>query len=534
MKVLLQRSSQSIPNSKQWHVDFKQKEIRIRGFYIVCCSISHKKSINQSNNQQRHVFEMEVESKFVLARFKNESGEDTSAPFDLPHDVTVDKLTLICNTILQKEEPVPFLFFVNDVQIKDSLQNVVQKKSLQSEQVLEITYAEQAVFYVRPVTRCTSSIPGHAEAVISASFSPDGRYMASGSGDTTVRLWDVNTETPQFTCKAHKHWVLCIAWSPNGMKLASACKNGQVCIWDPKTGKQIGKTLCGHKGWVNAIAWEPLHLNGECRNLASASKDCTIRVWDVVTCQALLVLSSHTASVTCIRWGGSGLIYSGSQDRTVKVFRASDGTLCRTLKGHGHWVNTIALNTDYVMRTGSYDPSKASFSYPDITEKSAEQKSSLALKRYKSVINGESEILVSGSDDFTMIIWNPENDNHMIAKMTGHHNLINDVKFSPDRRIIASASFDKSIKLWNGRTGKYISSLYGHVQQVYQIAWSADSRMLVSGSADSTLKVWDMKTYKIMIDLPGHADEIFAVDWSPDGQRVVSGGKDKVLKIWRQ
>lgn len=76
----------------------------------------------------------------------------------------------------------------------------------------------------------------------------------------------------------------------------------------------------------------------------------------------------------------------------------------------------------------------------------------------------------------------------ILARMTGHQQLINDVKFSPDGRIIASASFDKSIKLWESNTGKYITSLRGHVQAVYSISWSADSRLLVSSSADSTLK----------------------------------------------
>lgn len=72
--------------------------------------------------------------------------------------------------------------------------------------------------------------------------------------------------------------------------------------------------------------------------------------------------------------------------------------------------------------------------------------------------------------------------------MTGHQQLINDVKFSPNGSMIASASFDKSIKLWESNTGTYIASLRGHVQAIYSIAWSADSRLLVSGSADSTLK----------------------------------------------
>ena len=59
-------------------------------------------------------------------------------------------------------------------------------------------------------------------------------------------------------------------------------------------------------------------------------------------------LTSHTMSVKCLKWGGSGLIYSASQDRTIKVWRTNDGALCRTLQGHGHWVNVLALNTDYV------------------------------------------------------------------------------------------------------------------------------------------------------------------------------------------
>jgi ribosome assembly protein 4 len=76
------------------------------------------------------------------------------------------------------------------------------------------------------------------------------------------------------------------------------------------------------------------------------------------------------------------------------------------------------------------------------------------LKRYNKLFENESEKLVSGSDDFTMFLWNPETDKKNICRMTGHQQLINDVKFSPDARIIASASFDKSIKLWDGKTGK--------------------------------------------------------------------------------
>jgi len=314
--------------------------------------------------------------------------------------------------------------------------------------------------------------------------------------------------------------------------LASADKSSNVCIWDAESGKQIGKTLLGHRQWITCLAWQPLHLNEECRYLASSSKDTTIKIWDTLMGICARSLSGHAQSVTCIKWGGKNLIYSSSQDRTIKVWRADDGILCRSLDGHGHWVNTLALSSDYVLRTGAFDPKEATIVKQEASESRSELKAK-ALKRYNQLFLTESEKLISGSDDFTMFLWNPEIEKKPICRMTGHQQLINDVKFSPDARIIASASFDKSIKLWDGKTGKFMTTLRGHVQQVYQISFSSDSRLLVSGSADSTLKVWDLRTKKILIDLPGHADEIYAVDWSPDGQRVASGGKDRVLKLWR-
>lgn len=243
------------------------------------------------------------------------------------------------------------------------------------------------------------------------------------------------------------------------------------------------------------------------------------------------LFSGHTKCVTLVKWGGSGLLYTASQDRTVKVWRAKDGVLCRTLEGHAHWVNTLALSTDYVLRIGAFDPVKDINKSTESGDKIKSQE--FALKRYHDVIEAHGERLVSGSDDFTLFLWNPEKDKKPLARLTGHQQLVNDVKFSPDGRIIASASFDKSIKLWEAKTGKFICTLRGHVQAVYMVAFSADSRLMVSGSADSTLKLWNLKTKKLEYDLPGHGDEVYAVDWSTDGLRVASGGKDKVLKLWQ-
>lgn len=199
----------------------------------------------------------------------------------------------------------------------------------------------------------------------------------------------------------------------------------------------------------------------------------------------------------------------------------------------------MSLSTDFVIRTGAFDHTgKVPASFEDSTK--------TALNRYRKArrgAGGDAERLITGSDDFTMFLWEPEKSTKPLARLTGHQKLINHVSFSPDGRFIASASFDNSVKLWDGRDGKYvdlismlngrfIASLRGHVAPVYQCSWSSDSRLLVSSSKDTTLKVWDIKTRKLKHDLPGHDDEVYAVDWSPDGQQVVSGGKDKKVRLF--
>lgn len=123
--------------------------------------------------------------------------------------------------------------------------------------------------------------------------------------------------------------------------------------------------------------------------------------------------------------------------------------LCRTLEGHAHWVNILSLSTEYVLRIGAFDPNTRL----RLSGDNNEEVKNKVIMRYQQVrLNNER--LVSGSDDFTLFMWNPESDKKPICRMTGHQQLINDVKFSPDGRLIASASFDKSIKIWDGKTGK--------------------------------------------------------------------------------
>jgi ribosome assembly protein 4 len=157
---------------------------------------------------------------------------------DISIDTTPDQLKLLVNTLLKNDEARPYIFFLNDQEIKVSLRDSIIQQKTSPESVLAIRYEPQAIWRVRAVTRCSATIQGHTEAVLHVHFSADGKRLASGSGDCTVRLWDVLTQTPQHTLKGHKTWVLAVAWSPNCKWIASGDKDGVIIIWDPETGKK--------------------------------------------------------------------------------------------------------------------------------------------------------------------------------------------------------------------------------------------------------------------------------------------------------
>src|SRR6202158_1826456 len=180
------------------------------------------------------------------------------------------------------------------------------------------------------------SLRGHSGRVNSVVFSPDGQLLASGSDDTTIKLWDIKTGVALRSLEGHPNHVLSVAFSPDGKRLATAGDmdvdqetanlRNMVKLWDVRTGAQL-HTFDGHADNVNSIAYSP---NG--RAIASGSADGTIKLWDVNTAAQLRSFNGHTNIINSVAFSPDGkMLASGSYDQTIKLWNVETGAVLRTL-----------------------------------------------------------------------------------------------------------------------------------------------------------------------------------------------------------
>lgn len=337
-------------------------------------------------------------------------------------------------------------------------------------------------------------VAGHHAAVTSVAFAADGRLLASGSDDGSIRLWDRSGHAVGKPLRGHLGRVLAVAFSPDHSVLVSAGEDRSVRLWH-LAGEQPARVLARHADDVTAVAFA---LDG--RGVVSESDDGSVRVWD----------ADGTNRLDLTIDAGLPMSLAVSKDGRLVAIGSDRGQI-RLLHLTPWWDHDQASRDIHLAEpfADAHDGLVTSLAFA-----------------------ARGDTIASGGDDGTVRLWTL--DGRAVGeRYTGHEGAVMAVAFSPDGDVVASGGADDTLRLSDRRGRQVCEPFRGHTDYVLSVAFDPAGMLIASGSADRTLHLWDRFGHELRGPLEGHESHVNSVAVSPDGRLIVSGSADRHLRFWR-
>lgn len=384
---------------------------------------------------------------------------------------------------------------------------------------------------------------GHIDKITSICFSPDGKFLLTGSNDKTAKLWDVITGKEIRTFKSHTNAVTSVCFSADGKFVFTSSKDSTARCWDVLSGKEKYRYLVKNSV-VNGVA-----VSQDKKQVVTGGDDKTIRIWAT---EAEKETKSFTASdkINSISLSKDGKhIAVGLNNFSIEIYSLS-GSLEMTLKEHTAKVNSVIFSSDnkYIL---SASDDKSAILWDAKSGKKIKTFSGHTDKVLSANISSNSSFITTGSADKTCKVWDITGT--VKNTFSNFTNEVTAVCFSPNSSSLATGSLIKNsiayqeeeggstdiiyngigyVKTWNLSTGKEVNKFCGHSAWVNGVAVSKDGTLLLVGSYDKTAKLWSLSEGKQIQLFTGHTDLVTSVAISPDNKYVLTGSADNSAILW--